>query len=99
MPQKPESGRPSFSKSMTIRNKLNKPRVYEGHIIHEQRKVVFKILRDLVNRNTKQLKFPVIKILNALQKVELLKVHFLTIEHQSYVSIYVLKYYLYFLSS
>ena len=75
MPRKPESERPSFSKSTTIRNKLNELGVCEGHIIYEQRKVAFKILRDLVNRNTKQL-----KILNALQKVELLKVHLLAIK-------------------
>lgn len=44
------------------------------HVIHEQRKHAANILRNLVKKNTKQINLPVVKILKALQKVDVFKV-------------------------
>jgi hypothetical protein len=80
IPQRPEMERSSFTRSVRKEEKESafistKKFENEGHLLHEQRKVAFKILRDLVNQNTKQISLPVVKILNALQKVQLLKVN------------------------
>ena len=80
IPYRPEMERSSFTRSVRKEEKESdftstKKFENEGHLLHEQRKVAFKILRDLVNQNTKQISLPVVKILNALQKVQLLKVN------------------------